>query len=613
MATPDGSITINTKIDESGINRGIKSVTNSLGGVLAPIKKIGKALSTAFLGGGNVFAIIKNLAKFAAAAFIGGSIINSIRGLANEFDLMSSSVGEKIKPLSDALATLKGAFVNLIVQAFIPMIPYIISAVHWLTNMLQTVTQIVAAFFGFKQTVGNILTKTAADAKKTAKETRGMLAAFDQLNVLQKETKAETPDAGPIATPPPITIPDDLLDKVKALRAELEEWFRDPIGKLQEAWSMLVQWFKANVFDPLAQWWKETWFGGVVTDLWNNMIETWGKIFDNVVETIAKIKENVIQWFRGLIEFIAGVFTGDWERAWNGLKMMVSAAFENLWLLITSTLTNIGTFIAGWGDALKIVFGPLFEVLGNVFDALKEKVAQLWQHIVDIWSTAVAWFQEHVLTPMREDFTGAFDWIKEKFATAFEAIKTIAKDVWESITGAWEGLREFFLNNVWLPIIGGFESMLQSVKQAFTSMLGGIQDFAKSVINTIIDYINGMIEGIVSGINTIIGAANAIGELTGLPEIGYIDAPKIPRLATGAVIPPNSEFLAVLGDQRGGRNLEAPEGLIRQIIREEIGNVRADIQIEFTGTLAALARELAPKIKQENVRIGGSLIKSGIT
>lgn len=48
----------------------------------------------------------------------------------------------------------------------------------------------------------------------------------------------------------------------------------------------------------------------------------------------------------------------------------------------------------------------------------------------------------------------------------------------------------------------------------------------------------------------------------------------IPALATGAVIPPNGEFLAVLGDQKNGRNLEAPEGLIRQIVREEGGGAR---------------------------------------
>ena len=46
----------------------------------------------------------------------------------------------------------------------------------------------------------------------------------------------------------------------------------------------------------------------------------------------------------------------------------------------------------------------------------------------------------------------------------------------------------------------------------------------------------------------------------------------IPYLAQGAVIPPNQQFMAILGDQKNGNNLEGPESLFRQIVREESGN-----------------------------------------
>lgn len=91
----------------------------------------------------------------------------------------------------------------------------------------------------------------------------------------------------------------------------------------------------------------------------------------------------------------------------------------------------------------------------------------------------------------------------------------------------------------------------------------------------------------------------------------------MPRLATGAVIPPNGEFLAVLGDQKHGRNLEAPEDLIRQIVREETaGMVGADggeiaVTINFTGSLSGLARYLAPKIEVAQKQRGPNLIKGG--
>ena len=85
---------------------------------------------------------------------------------------------------------------------------------------------------------------------------------------------------------------------------------------------------------------------------------------------------------------------------------------------------------------------------------------------------------------------------------------------------------------------------------------------------------------------------------------------QIPHLATGAVIPPNAAFAAILGDQRSGTNIEAPADLIRSIVAEEIGKIQADISIGFSGDLASLVRELRPFIVNENVRIGGSLISS---
>jgi hypothetical protein len=92
-----------------------------------------------------------------------------------------------------------------------------------------------------------------------------------------------------------------------------------------------------------------------------------------------------------------------------------------------------------------------------------------------------------------------------------------------------------------------------------------------------------------------------------------ITAPQIPRLATGAVIPPNAEFAAILGDQKSGVNVEAPADLIRQIVREELGASQSgDIVVRFEGTLAQFVRELNPVIEREKSRKGGNLIKGSV-
>lgn len=545
----DGSIHIDTKINTTGVNAGTAQINKSVEKNIArPMQGLTKSL-------GGILNIIKGIGKALVAAFVGGAILNAIKSVIGSFDILGSSVGEKFKPLVDGLETLKGAFVNLIVQALLPLVPYLVQFVTWLTTAVQFVTQLVAALFGFDKTVGGIMTKAASNAKKAAKEAKGALAAFDQINVLQKKESPETPE-GATATPEALTIASDILDKIATLKKLWDEFLKDPMGvlvaaiilviqQLQEKWREFVQWVRDNL--P---------FGDVIADILTVIGETIKKMFVNALETFLNIKKNIILIFQGIKDFITGVFTGDWALAWEGLKEIVTGVFGVMASIVVGILDHIGLALSGMVQILQILFAPVIEFLGEMFERVKAKIA--------------------------------------------EAIL--------SIQGAFGNLAKWFFENVWNPIEAGFGSAMTGIKQGFQKTFDGIKALVKGVVNTIIDYINGMIEGIVFGINTVIGSANAVAGLVGLPEIQSVQAPKIPRLATGAVIPPNSEFLAVLGDQRSGRNIEAPEALIRQLLREELGNIQADIQIGFGGNLGALVRELKPHIDRENIRVGKSLI-----
>ena len=88
-----------------------------------------------------------------------------------------------------------------------------------------------------------------------------------------------------------------------------------------------------------------------------------------------------------------------------------------------------------------------------------------------------------------------------------------------------------------------------------------------SLVNKFIDWIN---EHLVIRIPKV--TIPFLGTFGG-QEIRPFTIPNIPYLAQGAVIPPNREFLAVLGDQKQGNNIEAPESLIRRIVREETANL----------------------------------------
>lgn len=549
----DGSINIDTKIDASGVNKGTQQINKAVEkNVAKPVQSLTKSM-------GGILNVIKSIGKALIVAFIGGSIISAIRNIVQEFDFLTGSSGDKFKALSGAIDTLKGAFVNLLVQAFIPMIPTLIKIIDFLTEMVQTATQIVAAFFGADKTVGGIMTKAAAGAKKAAKEAKGALAAFDQINVLQQ--KQDNAPEGMTATPGPITIDSDILKKVADLKKLWDEFLKDPWGVLSrialaviedigKAWEKLIQWVRDNL--P---------FGDVIADILTIIGDTFKKLVVNAIETFLKIKENVLLVFTGIKEFLIGVFTGDWAMIWQGLKDIVAGVFGALLALVEGIAKFFLIAFQGMVEILKVLFAPVIEWLQEMFDRIRAKVG----------------------------------------------------DAIASIQTAFALLAKWFVENVWVPIEIGFGSMLVGLKLGFERTFNGIKDFVKGTINSIIDFLNRMIDAVVGGINSVIGAANAIAGIAGVPEISPIVAPKIPRLATGAVIPPNSEFLAVLGDQKSGRNIEAPEGLLRQIIAEQLGSMQADVRVTFEGSLGALVRELKPHIDAENVRVGGSLIRSGKT
>lgn len=142
----------------------------------------------------------------------------------------------------------------------------------------------------------------------------------------------------------------------------------------------------------------------------------------------------------------------------------------------------------------------------------------------------------------------------------------------------------------------------------------------------IIRIINGMISAIVGGMNAVIGLLNGFSfdvpefaqDALGTAKIGFnidpITAPQIPYLAQGAVIPANHEFLAVLGDQTNGTNVEAPLETIQQALAEvlaEWGGQDITIRFAASGGLEQLVRLLMPYIDKEKARRGARLVVGG--
>lgn len=155
--------------------------------------------------------------------------------------------------------------------------------------------------------------------------------------------------------------------------------------------------------------------------------------------------------------------------------------------------------------------------------------------------------------------------ITSNFSIAEKSMKDTATRMSYQITNAF--------NDMQTDTASAFSLMSRSILSTFTSL----QRNVKGPMNGIISHLNNMNSRIVQGMNTLATAMSRFriaipgsSPLTvSITRIGSVG--RIPYLATGAVIPPNSPFLAVMGDQKRGQNIEAPADLIRQIVREEAG------------------------------------------
>jgi hypothetical protein len=587
----DGSIVINTKIQTDGFSAGLKKITGSamrMGAAIReqmdlnkPLKSTNNALKTAALAVGAVFSV-RAIQGFAQSAI-------------NEFSLMSSSFGQELKALQWNFIGLQGAIVNAIAPAFAAVFPYLMQAVTYFTQLFTRIAQISLAFFGVA-TATNAATLAQKQLNKAMGA--GALGSFDQLNVLNAKP-----------TLPSVEVPPDVQTKVDAFKttalAALQPLF-DAFDRLKVALTPLgqtiwagLQWAWEKILQPIGTWVLNTAVPtfmdmvGAAGETLNKALVALKPLGDWLYETFLKpVGEwtgtaflNAMDWMKQAFKDI-----GDWIDKNRGTFETIVIIIGSLaaGILIAAAAVWIGTAaMTAFGAVLAVVTSPIF-LIGLAIGALIAIIVLL----VKNW-----------------------DWVKQA-----------ASDAWTWIQTAWSNVGAWFMTNVVNPMKAAFQPVLTWLSDTFGSTFEGIKGIVKSVVNTIIDFVNTMIRAIAGGINAIIGGLNSLhveipdwvpligGQSWGV-SISPVVPPQIPRLATGAVIPANSAFLGILGDQRSGTNIEAPADLIRQIVREELNGSQGNqnITITFGGSMGELVRMLNPRIDQENTRIGGNLIQGVVT
>lgn len=134
----------------------------------------------------------------------------------------------------------------------------------------------------------------------------------------------------------------------------------------------------------------------------------------------------------------------------------------------------------------------------------------------------------------------------------------------DKLKEVWSGIKQWFDSTVAPKLT------ISYWQDKFSAIGDGLKQSVKNGVNSAIDRFNEFISWINSAMSFSWGDVSLFGN-TVIPagSMQLLSIQHIPHLAQGAVIPPNREFMAVLGDQTRGNNIEAPESLIRKIVREE--------------------------------------------
>jgi hypothetical protein len=520
---------------------------------------------------------------------------------------------------SAAIARLKGALLTLAQPLLDVVIPAFITLVNILTQIVSVVAQLISMLFGKTITQSkeaaeglNSETKALEGVGAAAEEASGSLAGFDEINTISTQKNAGGGGVGASTMEPDFGFDanmgegqlQNILDLIKAIGSALLAW---KIGKslglsLKNILLLFLAIYSAATFlENLFS----AWTGGVTLSNTLGMIAsalaTALFLFLALGKTLGPIAAGISLIVTGLAMLVTG-FHDAMENGWNFENLLLSIAgilaaglgiaiLTGSWipllvagiasLLLAFTvatghgeelLNGIRQILQGFLDFFTGIFTGDIELaisgVEQIFDGLGTAIGAVFDGLIDTILSFLNWLDEKtggVLSPLlnfiKDLFSSVFGSVKDTVLNVIEAMKTIFTGIVQFVSGvftqdwdmAWEGVKNIF-KGVWNGIVSIIESAINLIVRGVNKLLDGLQAFTSFELP---EWLGGYSFG---GIN--------------IPRIPKVS---IPRLAAGAVIPPNREFMAVLGDQTRGTNIEAPESLIRKIVREESGNMNTEL------------------------------------
>lgn len=464
------------------------------------------------------------MTKLIGAAMVFNLLRNSLTNLRNKYITL-------LKSNDDFSSSLNQIKANLM-TAFAPIYNACLPAINSLMNALSKITGTIAVFVSglFGTSLENAknqakgLSKALDETKKSGEEASGSLASFDNLEVISDSGSSA---GGSGNSNPGIDYSGEIQYSQRLL---------DFLNKIKD----FVVDNKEVILGLLA---------GISAGL---VLIKFG--LDGIMALgIGLIIAGIVTLVQGIINFINDPSWSNFAVILQGLALILAG------VAIAMLAVNAANPVAWILLAIAVV------------TTLVTLIIKYWDEICNIFGKVGQWFYDNVITPVADFFVGMWNGLVDGAAAAWNGIKdvfsTVASFFKNIFSNAWNAVKKVFS-------VGG---------KIFDGIKDGIIDGFKAIVNAIIGGINKVVAIPFNGIN---GALRKIRDISFLgisPFKGLIKeipVPQIPQLATGAVIPPRQKFLAMLGDQKHGTNIEAPLETIKQANRE--------VMQEFMGAFSNL-------------------------
>ena len=577
----------NIKNSFKGLPKLTQNITNNIKGMGTGVKN----------GLGHVL-------KYASALFSMQSIYSALSSAAHTW---LSSQNAEAKQLNANIEYMKYA----VGSALTPVIQFATNCVY---QLLKAVQSVVYALFKV-----NIFAKASAsafrNAQKQAKNTSKQLSnVHSEINNISDNNSSGNGSATPSIDLSQVD--NSMLVWANKWKEKLSKFF----APFKEAWNNQGQKTidsAKNAFERIKEAvisvgksWNEVWSNGTgqqtielilkifqnicdsianIANAWNNawntdskgteLIQTMWDALNKLLTLIEiltnKIKEFtsdpiVQQYFQnaiemvtnfwnalgGLIEFLTGIFTGDWEKAWNGLKDFVSGIFGMIWNAINSKILMIQAIISNVLEGIKNTWS-------NIWDGIKNFATNIWDNLLNKIDSIFPGMRNIIET----NITNA----KNKINEVLNSIKSIWNNIWSGIKNKTSEI----WNNIW-----------SAIKNPINWILGGIEKMAN---------------GVVTGVNKVIRSLNNMhfkmpdwlgGGSFGI-NIPTMSGVSLPRLAKGNVA--YDETLAVFGEYSGARSnpeITAPQSIMRETFEDVLSDFNSGNGQPVHVTIQYLGKEI---------------------